>query len=460
MKIILLALSFFLAPAVFAQQQQPATPDIEREGARPAEARKTAAAAEAASAESAGSYPTFEQVLERPDDVELNYRYAKGQIARGDLKGSAATLERVLMIKPELHRVRLVYAIVLYRLGNLSESERELGKLESAPLPDALKNEVSSYKKAVAKGRRKNHLAGRVAAGFEYDTNRNASPASGRRLFNDIELNATGSGARRDDTAALMMLGLDYRRDLPRAAQAFVSANYFRSEQTLLDTLDLQAYSVEGGAVLRPWARWEFTAKGLFDHVLLSQSTFLRNRGFSLRADRRWDRETSLFFQVRDVFNDYVRTASIPSAEDRTGAQIDVSAGIEKVLNPRMRLTGTFNHAHKNAREAFWAFDRDGLSLDHTWLLGRGAFLVSGLEGHWDRYRQPEVSISRKYRKDTIFRGSILLGAPLTPLSSKLKDLVASLSYDYYHAFSTVENYAYTNNKVAALLTYRFELGF
>lgn len=452
------ALAVLILAAGPALAQQGATPDIERESTKAARTRTAAETAVTAASDEA--YPTFEQVLERPDDVELNYRYARGQIARGDLKGAAATLERVLLVKPELHRVRLVYAIVLYRLGNLSESERELTKLESAPLTDALKNEVASYKKAVRKGRRKNHLAGRLSAGFEYDTNRNASPASGRKLFNDVQLNATGSAARRDDTAALMMVGVDYRRDLPRAAEAFASANYFRSEQTLLDVLDLQAYSAEAGAVLRPLPRWQFTPKLQFDHVLLSQSTFLRNIGGALRAERRWDARTTLFFQYRHTHNDYVRTVSIPSAPDRTGPQVDLTVGIQRILTPTMRLTGGLTHTTKNARESFWAFDREAIELDHTWLLGKGAFLVTGLDARHDRYKQPELAISRKYRRDTTFRLSALIGAPLTPIHASLKDVVATFAYDYYHAFSTIENYAYTNNKIAAMLTYRWEVGF
>lgn len=451
-----LALLLIISSAAIAQEQAAPTQDVERETRRPAAARDAAETAAAASQASTEGVVTYEQVLERPDDVELNYRYAKGQIASGDLKGAAATLERVLMVKPELHKVRLVYAIVLYRLGNLSESERELAKLEEPAVPEPVRAEAATWRKAVAKGRKKNHLSGRLAAGFEYDTNRNASPTSGRKLFNDIQLNASGAAAKRDDTSALWMAGVEYRRDLRRATELFLNANYFRSEQTLLDALDLQAYSAEGGAVLRPWAKWEFTPKLSFDHVLLSQSTFLRNRGVAFRAEKRQTQKTSYFFEGRDVYNDFVRTRGVPSAPDRTGHQIDLTGGFGHILSPKMRVTAAYTHTVKQAREEFWQFSRDGLELTHTWLLGRGAFMVSGFEARRDRYKRPEVSISRKLRRDTTVRASLLLGAPL-PFC---KSVVATLAYDYYQAFSTITNYAYTNNKIAALATYRWDLGF
>jgi Flp pilus assembly protein TadD len=69
---------------------------------------------------------TYEDVLANPDNIDLNFAYAQVQIARGDLKNAAATLERILLIEQDLPRVRLLYAIVLFRLDNLDEAEREL----------------------------------------------------------------------------------------------------------------------------------------------------------------------------------------------------------------------------------------------------------------------------------------------------------------------------------------------
>jgi hypothetical protein len=51
------------------------------------------------------------------------------------------------------------------------------------------------------------------------------------------------------------------------------------------------------------------------------------------------------------------------------------------------------------------------------------------------------------------------LGAPLSVLHPRLADLILTFTYEYYEALSNVENYAYTNNKIAAMLTYRWEVG-
>ena len=46
----------------------------------------------------------------------------RAQIRRGDVRGAGATLERILLMRPDLPRIRLLYAIVLYRLDNLDEA--------------------------------------------------------------------------------------------------------------------------------------------------------------------------------------------------------------------------------------------------------------------------------------------------------------------------------------------------
>ena len=78
---------------------------------------------------------TYEDVLKDPNNIALNVRYAQDQIARGEVLGAAATLERILLMNPKLPDVRLLYAVVLYRLDSLDEAQRELDTLRNVTLP-------------------------------------------------------------------------------------------------------------------------------------------------------------------------------------------------------------------------------------------------------------------------------------------------------------------------------------
>jgi hypothetical protein len=71
----------------------------------------------------------YPDVLKDPDNIVLNFKYAQQQIRDNNVLGAAATLERILIIDPSIHKVRLLYAVVLFRLDNLIEAKRELTAL-------------------------------------------------------------------------------------------------------------------------------------------------------------------------------------------------------------------------------------------------------------------------------------------------------------------------------------------
>ena len=83
---------------------------------------------------SAQAQVTYQQILANPDDLKLNLEYARQAVASGRLQEAASALERLLLHRPNWDAVRLFYALVLYRLGNLDGSKRELEKLEGRGL--------------------------------------------------------------------------------------------------------------------------------------------------------------------------------------------------------------------------------------------------------------------------------------------------------------------------------------
>ncbi|MBI5239191.1 MAG: tetratricopeptide repeat protein [Elusimicrobia bacterium] len=434
--------------------------DIDKDIQKPAreeteQQRSSRLAAEAAKREAPGEDVAYEAVLADPDNVQLNYRYARAQVRRGDVKGAAATLERILLVDPKQTEIRLFYAIVLYRLDNMIEARRELDALKKLSLPPPLAEEAAKYAKAVESRSKRTHLNATAGLGFEYDTNRNAAP--NRALFGGTDITPA---QRRDDTSLIFLGSIGAKRDLPFQAvpEVFGSFTYYQAEQTLSKTLNLKAYSVAGGTVYRR-GRAKLTPTALFDHVQLAQSTFLKNRGGELRLDYRFSPAASLFCSVKDVYQDFMATREVASAPERNGVQVDVALGGERILGPTMKAGIMLGRGFKNAAQAYWGYDRTTLGLNHSWLLGRGMFLLSSFNVNEDHYKQADTAIGGGYRKDTTMRAAGTLGAPLGLLHPKLKDLLWTLTYEYYHALSNVPNYAYTNNKLATMITYRWEVG-
>lgn len=464
--ITLKLLSIFLAvgvglsapTAALAQQldeeiQKPATASGKQE-----DALKAADEAEDRRAIEGAQGVTFEDVLKDPDNIDLNYKYAKTQVANGDLKGASATLERILMIDAALPKVRLFYGIVLYRLGNLREALRELEAIRALPMTESLQGEVDAYIERIKKKMRTTNWNASTGIGFQYDTNRNASPATGQRLFAGTPVQLT-SGLRQEDFSYLFLLGMGVEHDLglQQGHKIFADLNYYRAEQILLDTLDLQVYNWRFGTKLNG-GRWgQFKVSMPFDHLRLSQETYLRTYGGRLDWDKRLNNKFSLYTQWQVSKHDYVRTSNIPTALQRNGGHFHVDYGFHYNLRPNQRLTAGLGFTDQQAREEEFAYDRHKILGRHAWLLGKGRFLLSGLTVQIDNYKQPDTTVSPKDRQDLTMRVGSTFGMPLGDLWKPLKNVLWTFTYEYFHANSNLINYSYTNNKVSTMFTYRWE---
>lgn len=459
MKSALAGLLFALVGAVSALAQDfPVR--VEEPGLKKKGVLESAQAAEEAGKRTGlggGGPVTYAEVLAHPDDVELNYRYALTQVRKGNLRSAAATLERVLMVKPDLPKVRLVYAVVLFRLDNLDDAERELAALRPQPMPESLRAELDDYLRQIRRRRRSTHVDAVLGAGLDYDDNRNAAPASGRRLLFDTPITLDSNSTRKGDVAKTMLASLGVKHDLGFQAGhlLFADYSYYRAEQTNQTILNLQNHAADAGLVYKAgWA--DVTPSFEFDHLLLTQTTYLRSWGGRLRVERKLTPRLAGFLEVADAHQRYNRTLVVVTGSDRTGDKVEGSAGASYVLTPGMSLFGGYSHVDQGAAAKFDAYRRDSFTLGHGWLLGRGQFLLSSLIANVDGYRAAEPAVSQRARRDATYRARATYGVPLAFVAKALRDASWTLTYEYYQATSNLTNYAYSNNKYSTLLTYKW----
>ena len=437
-------------------------PDAETSAARSARPARTGSRLRRAAKRRAvegGGEVTFQAVLADPDNMDLNFRYARAQVGRGNLKGAAATLERVLMVNPKLHQVRLLYALVLFRLDNINDAERELKALAELKLPDAVRAEVDDFLKKIAKKRRKTNVSGTLSLGFDWDTNRNSSPFSKQRLIGDRLVDLTGSNLKVQDTSIVTVANTRITHDPGSQAghELFLSLTYFRAEQTVADNLDLVSYAGQTGLIYKgDWA--EVTPAIAFDHVRLSEDTFLRQPTVSLRVERKVSGRFSVHWQGSAQYQQYDRTRDIAVAPERDGAQYETGVGASYLLTPTQRVAGAYAYVDKDSARRYNSFERSSFHLSHSWFLGKGRFFTTSAQANIDHYYIADRAISPRIRKDETFRVRLTYGHPLGLLHKSLKDFLWTGGFEYYASISTLANYAYDNDKLTTMLTYRWEL--
>lgn len=458
--LLFLLLSSFAAGA--AAQNTSNLDESSREPARPAATDKKAAGAAQAAREAEptqGGEVTYEQILKNPDDVALNRRYAQQQIRKGDLRGASSTMERLAMLRPNDPSVRLLFGVVLYRLDDAVAAERELKAVLAMPnATSRMQREARDYL-ALARKRQKNlHFDARLTVGLGYDDNVNSAPDGDVVLFSGTPLVLPDVSRRKEDSNVQFIgsLGASYDLGGPKGHTVFTRVTHFRGEQHVYNLLDLQAYSVEGGAVLR--TRWaELRPVVSFDHVLLSQSTYLRNRTLGLRAERKLHRGLGVFAEFNHADQDFVNTPLIAAAEQREGDQFDYELGTAWTATPTDRLTLSGVYRRKFARTVSNAYSRKGASLEWLHLMRKGAFLVATIEGQFDRYEVADSFVdSRVIRHDEAGRFELLTGAPMSFLWAPLHPFTLTLGYEHFRQGSNIVNYDYTNNRLSLLVSYQW----
>lgn len=425
---------------------------------------KTAQKAELRKALEGQKKVTFQDVLKDPDNADLNFQYSKTQVMEGDLLGATGTLERILAVKPDWHEVRLFYTVVLFRLDDLTEAQQQIEMLDKAPLSPRLSEERDLYKNEIKKRKKKTRFSVRETIGMEGDTNRNAAPSSKELLLFNTRTPNSVDGRRKSDTAFLNIASVDVSHDLGFQAGHLLigSFTHYLQNQNALNSLDLGAFQYEVGGVYK--TRYvNFTPTFFASHVFLSDENYLRTQGGNFSFDHtfrdRWD--VSAAYRVER--QDYLPIKENEVARTRNGMEHSVTSGVSYILTSSMKVGGGVVYSYKNAKANYEGYDHWAYRIGHSWLLGRGQFLLNAVEAGFDRYDEQDSTVATRFRRDNSLRYRVTYGAPLSfffmnkLLPKFIKDIVLSFNYEYYRAYSNIPNYAYSNSKFQGLLTKKWE---
>lgn len=408
---------------------------------------------------------TYQDILEDPDNIMLNFRYAQAQVNRGDLVGASATLERILMVNPDLVPVRLFMATVLFQLDNLEEAKREFETLQEAELKREQAMQVDMFLSRIKRRQSPLKLTASASIGFGFDTNRNAAPSSKTRLIADTPLGLTGTSQKRRDTSTLVANSFAFEKDLGSQAghSVFGSVNYFLGEQTVADDLDLQSFGGNLGINIETgWGTLIPTVS--VNQLYLSRETFLNSLGARLG----WNKPVGDKFLVsasggwtREDFRPIKENAAAP---DRKGGRTSGSVALNYTMTPEMQFGVNVDLDNKSIDDdskEYNAYEGYAVTGSHTWLLGEGQFLLTSASFGINAYDKPDRAISARKRRDEQYSARMTYGAPLELWLGWMlpdiltKDVTATFSFEQSRTHSNITNYTYKNSKITTMLSRR-----
>ncbi len=303
----------------------------------------------------------FQEMLRRPADLDLVFRYAELAIRLENYEAAIAALERLLLFNPDLPRVRLELGALYYRLGSYDLARSYLVRaLESEAVPEPVRHRARTYLDEIDERTARHRIDGAVLFGGRWQSNANAGPAS-------PEVRVFGGTGRLDDafteqSDANMFLSArathsyDLGTQWPDERFETTATGYFsrHEDEEQLDAGLLELASGPrfallpdflDGATIRPYS--------IANYVWLDDESYFRTLGAGLEADYLpWDR-LRLTGGGAYLDRDYNDTRKRPNAHDRDGHEWVFDLGGAYALTPTSLFSATVGLSDESLHAAF-----------------------------------------------------------------------------------------------------------
>ncbi|MCK5748818.1 MAG: DUF560 domain-containing protein, partial [Oricola sp.] len=231
-----------------------------------------------------------------------------------------------------------------------------------------------------------------------------------------------------------------------------------RSDKVEVDNLDLDAASAALGGTFYS-GNWSFTPSVRGGFYWLGGDDYLSSWGGEFETAYRWNPKVTSHASVRVEDEDFRATPDFQAAPLRSGMRVGVRGGTKWRFAPTQALQVEGLYMKKDGAVDFESYDRYGVNVQHSWLLGRGAFSLIGLWAEKSDYDGNDPFISATVRDEWLYRGRATVGAPLSFFFPKapeaVKDLNIIAQYEYETVDSNILNFDYKAHKAALLLSKR-----
>ncbi len=361
--------------------------------------------------------PSFDEIMAAPDNADLNVAYAEAQASAGHLLAASAALERVLSQHPDAHSVRLLYAVILYRMDDLQGARAQLALVDGARLTSLQRDELNKYRRLVEGRASDTKIGGRLSAGLAYDSDATGSLVT---LFDFL-------GPQHKSGDSMVYSGeLGFSSKIGKSGDLSIygkaggySKSFIRGPHENLQHLDGEL------GLANSELKGTTRADAFVHRYILLDSPYLTEYGAHLQQDWHPNPATTLSLSVEAAKQDFREppvdfwAPYIGGSHD--GWRGDVQAGISYRLDAQQTIGGVASYEYKLASYGPFSYQAPGIEGYYHRLLGRGAYLDVMGDVRWVNYRKVDTFFlypATKKRSDTDAFLRTAIGVPLSAFSS------------------------------------------
>lgn len=374
----------------------------------------------------------FGAMLRDPGNLELTFRYAELAARAGNYEGAIAALERMLLVDPNLPRIRLELATLYFRLGSYDLARSYLTSALEANPPPEVRARIEVFLAEIASRQSRHKFSGSALLGVRWQSN--ATSGYGNTVVPIPALAGTepvdiGSGQRRDWNF-LTAITAGHVFDLESQ-----SGNTFETNLTLYGTRQARIKTVETALVeLNSGPRFNLAERivpgaSVRPYLLTNLVALQDNRYFHsfggglgyqmpLTASLSWN--ISHEIRVKNYRTDSTRR----TVRSQNGVENAASTGFTYVLGPHDAISLNAGLTRMAARDGYKVSRAHSFGAGYTKRVAAPFGLVHADE-RWTlgatmgryitNYVRPDDSIDPDTRRgDYEWRYGLMLGVPIT----------------------------------------------
>jgi tetratricopeptide (TPR) repeat protein len=311
----------------------------------------------------------FAQMMRDPANLDVAFEYAALSSQAGDLEAAISTLERMLVFAPGLPRLQFELGVLYYRLAAYQPATAYFEAVLAAPdVPADVRDQATSYLKAIETGSAGSQFAARISTGVTYQTNANAGPGTPNITLNGFNFTLNPGATAQPDINAFASVSATGSFDLGTQGDTFdFTFNGFGSIYRTLGTLNSAAFDLRAGPVLS-LARFSIDNAnaglyGIAGGVFLGGAPYLGKAGVGTKLEVDLDARTQLALRYEAAYEAFVDSAQRPTASHRSGFHFSAALDARHQLSPDLGVVGTLRLDRRNAQRNYLSSWQVGAEL-------------------------------------------------------------------------------------------------
>lgn len=317
----------------------------------------------------------LQEMLARPNDLDLAFEYANLSSQAGDYEGAISTMERMLIYAPNTPRIQFELGMLYYRLGAYDVARSYFEQVLVNPsVPNDVAEQVRLYLQQLALAADPPPFSATIFSAIRWESNANFGPGTQSVTLNGIDFTLDNQSVGRSGWSALNIGTLHYSYDLKKQGDRLefdflaYSTAYFDS---VLNDIDLTFFEATVGPSFN-LKRWGWDQTRLFTYAIgdlayLGYEEYFTAPGAGVRLLSFSAERSVLDARVETRYRSFNDTSDLPTLSLRDGFQTRAGATYSYYVTPGFVITAQGYGQREDADAEFYANWEIALSGGFAW---------------------------------------------------------------------------------------------